>query len=67
MPLVRGLLAAEIVAYALVLLGAGLLAAVRRRQPWILLGLPLSIACMHLPWGAGFIWSMIAAKVPPEK
>jgi succinoglycan biosynthesis protein ExoA len=56
------LLVAEIMIYALILLAAGVLAAVKRRQPFLVLGLLLSIACMHLSWGAGFLSSMIAAK-----
>lgn len=67
LPFFRWLLAAEIVIYGLILLAAGLRAGGRARQALLVAGLPLSIACMHLSWGAGFLWSMIAAKVPSNR
>ena len=55
----RWALVLELIIYATVLLLAGLLSAVRQRKIYLLIGLPLSIATMHLAWGGGFLWSMI--------
>jgi succinoglycan biosynthesis protein ExoA len=66
-PFFAWLFVAEVGTYILVLAFAGLVAASRRRRAFLVLGLPLSIACMHLSWGAGFIWSMIATKVLPAQ
>jgi succinoglycan biosynthesis protein ExoA len=66
----RLLLAAEIVLYALVLLAAGVQAALRRRRFSLVLGLPLAISVMHISWGAGFLWSIInriATRLESEK
>jgi succinoglycan biosynthesis protein ExoA len=58
LPLARFLLLLEIVLYLLALGAAGVLAAAIRRQPSLLIGLPLAIATMHLAWGSGFVWSI---------
>lgn len=58
-PLARLLLALEVGLYLLALLVAAAEAALRRRKGFLLLGLPLAIATMHLAWGAGFWWSML--------
>lgn len=63
-PVMGYLLLAEVVFYLIALLAAGILAALRNRRPSLAVGLPLAIACMHIPWGAGFLWSMITAIVP---
>jgi glycosyltransferase involved in cell wall biosynthesis len=67
LPIVRWLLVLSVAAYLLVLVAAGLQAAVKHRQVFLIWGLPLAIACMHLSWGSGFIWSMIAGNRPPAK
>lgn len=59
LPLFRLLLAAEVSLYACTLAVAGVLAAVKRRNFSLVLGLPLAISCMHISWGAGFLWSII--------
>jgi glycosyltransferase involved in cell wall biosynthesis len=59
LPLFRWLLAAEAALYALILLLAGLQAAIHQRKGTLVIGLPLAIADMHIAWGAGFLWSMI--------
>jgi succinoglycan biosynthesis protein ExoA len=45
-----------------VLVVAGLLQALTRRDPTQLLGLPLSLATMHLSWGASFLWGLVSPK-----
>jgi succinoglycan biosynthesis protein ExoA len=67
LPVMGSLLALELAAYGLLLLAAGFLAAWKRRQGLLIAGLPLAIACMHLSWGSGFLWSMIAGNRPPAK
>ena len=58
-PVFRWLLAAEVLLYALILILAGIQAAIRQRKLTLMIGLPLAIANMHIAWGAGFLWSMI--------
>jgi glycosyltransferase involved in cell wall biosynthesis len=65
LPVARWLLVFSVVAYASILLFAGFLGALKRRQAFLIAGLPLAIACMHLSWGSGFLWSMIAGNRPP--
>lgn len=55
----RTLLAGEILLYALILFAAGCQAALQRKKPGFVIGIPLSIATMHITWGAGFLWSII--------
>lgn len=50
----------QVVSYALVLLGAGLHKAASKRNLWLIIGIPLAIATMHLAWGSAFLWSMIS-------
>jgi hypothetical protein len=49
-----------------VLAAAGLQTAFRQKKPFLAAGLPLAIASMHLPWGWGFLWSMIKGISAPE-
>jgi hypothetical protein len=53
------LLALELTIYFIALLLAGMLASLRQKKIFLFIGLPLSIATMHLAWGGGFLWSMI--------
>jgi succinoglycan biosynthesis protein ExoA len=48
----------ESVAYILILIAAGFLAAGKQRDWTLVIGVPLAIACMHLAWGSAFLWSM---------
>lgn len=59
-PIARWLLLAEALIYSSALIIAGTRAAFSRRQPTLLIGLPLAIATMHFAWGSGFLWSLIA-------
>jgi glycosyltransferase involved in cell wall biosynthesis len=57
----RWLLIAELILYFSVLLLAGLYAAIKRQKLYLLPGLPLAIAAMHVSWGSGFLWSMLSS------
>lgn len=61
------LLALEILLYVTVLLSAGLLSALRHHKRYLFIGLPLSIATMHLAWGSGFLWSMVTSTLDRQK
>lgn len=58
-PLFGALLILEILLYSITLLFLGLIEGFRTHSLQILIGLPLSIASMHLAWGSGFLWSMV--------
>ncbi|MCI0609859.1 MAG: glycosyltransferase family 2 protein [Anaerolineae bacterium] len=60
-PLFRIVLAVELLLYFSVLLFVGLRVALRRRKPYLFLGLPLAIPVMHVSWGSGFLWSILTA------
>jgi glycosyltransferase involved in cell wall biosynthesis len=51
---------AQVVSYALLLLAAGFVEAVRARKPLLVIGLPLAIITMHFFWGGAFLWSMLS-------
>lgn len=57
--LIGWLFVLELTIYVAVLLLAGVLSSLRQRKIYLFMGLPLSIATMHLAWGGGFLWSMI--------
>ncbi len=58
----RILLAGEIMVYLTILFGAGLAAALRRKDAALILGLPLSMTTMHFSWGGGFLWSLVTGQ-----
>ena len=66
-PFAIWLLTLEIALYGTVLLLAGLLSALRHQRIYLFIGLPLSIATMHLAWGAGFLWSMLMLIMDTKK
>jgi succinoglycan biosynthesis protein ExoA len=69
LPLSRVLFLAQIIIYALALLGAGLVAAIKTKDLSLVVGLPMAISFMHVSWGMGFLWSMIRGvftKTVPE-
>jgi succinoglycan biosynthesis protein ExoA len=66
-PLAAWLLSLELAIYGTVLLLAGLLSAWRQRKIYLFIGLPLSIATMHLAWGGGFLWSLIMSLLEKQK
>jgi hypothetical protein len=53
-----GFLIGVLGAYSLVLFLAGVHLAIRQKRLFLCLGVPLSIACMHFSWGAGFLWGL---------
>ena len=55
------LLALQLSAYFFVLGLAGLRLAIKTRKGFLIWGLPLAIATMHITWGAGFLWSGITS------
>jgi succinoglycan biosynthesis protein ExoA len=59
LPIFRVLLGTEILIYFIILCAAGIQAAVSQKKGFLVIGLPLAIAAMHIAWGAGFSWSMI--------
>jgi glycosyltransferase involved in cell wall biosynthesis len=60
-PTLRFVLAGELLMYFSVLIYTGLRAALRKRKPYLFLGLPLAIPVMHVSWGGGFLWSILTA------
>ncbi|MFH1523503.1 MAG: glycosyltransferase family 2 protein [Chloroflexota bacterium] len=59
LPVFWFLLAAESLTYILILAIVGIRVAVRQKKAYLTIGLPLSIATMHIFWSIGFLWSMI--------
>jgi succinoglycan biosynthesis protein ExoA len=59
LPIFWVLLGIEIFLYAIILIAAGIMTAAKRKKISLAVGLPLAIACMHICWGSGFLWSMI--------
>jgi succinoglycan biosynthesis protein ExoA len=57
--LARVLLLAGIACYLLILAGASVPIAVKKRDPRLIFGIPLAIMTMHFSWGFGFWWSLI--------
>ena len=53
------ILAGLIVVYITTLFLAGLQTSIRNKDPELLIGVPLAIACMHFSWGGGFLWGII--------
>jgi glycosyltransferase involved in cell wall biosynthesis len=61
-PFARVLLAVELLFYFSIMILAGLNAAFRQRNTYLILGLPLAIPAMHLAWGSGFLWSILTSS-----
>jgi succinoglycan biosynthesis protein ExoA len=61
-PFVFGVLVLVIVTYFSVLLLAGMHAARKHHKLYLLPGLPLAIAAMHISWGSGFLWSVLTSS-----
>jgi succinoglycan biosynthesis protein ExoA len=57
------LLLAEIAFYGLIIVAAGIQRAVKMRDAWIAIGLPIAIAIMHISWGLAFLWSFLQATI----
>jgi glycosyltransferase involved in cell wall biosynthesis len=54
----RFIFTAELLGYFSILGLAGLKLAVEKHKAFLIIGLPLSIASMHIAWGMGFLWSL---------
>lgn len=59
-PFFGWLLAFELLAYFGILSLAGLRSTIQHRGAFLLFGLPLAITVMHIAWGSGFLWSILA-------
>lgn len=59
LPVMHWVLLFVLLVYGGVLLAAGLERAARRTDAALAIGVPLAILCMHLCWGAAFLWSLI--------
>lgn len=59
-PVFGWLLAFELLAYFGILSLAGLRSTIQHRGAFLLFGLPLAITVMHIAWGSGFLWSILA-------
>lgn len=57
----RYLLALQLLVYGSILGLAGVRLAWKKKKGFLIWGLPLSIATMHIAWGAGFLWSGITS------
>lgn len=57
----RILLALQLSVYFFVLGAAGLHLALKKKKGFLVWGLPLAAAAMHMAWGAGFLWSGISS------
>ncbi len=59
--LARMLLGLEVALYALALLVTGAQTALEKRDPVLLMGVPLAIAIMHFAWGTAFLFSLFSS------
>ena len=66
LPSARFILAGELILYFGIMMLAGLDAAIRRKKPYLALGLPLAIPVMHITWGSGLLWSMLASSIQED-
>lgn len=55
------LLVFQLFVYFFILGLAGIQLAIKTRKGFLIWGLPLAIATMHITWGAGFLWSGITS------
>ncbi len=59
-PLARAVLAGELLLYFFIMILAGFQAAFQQQKIYLLPGLPLAIAAMHMAWGSGFLWGILS-------
>ena len=62
-PVAGILLAGELLLYFSIMILAGFHAAFQHRKAYLIPGLPLSIAAMHISWGSGFLWSILTPSI----
>lgn len=61
-PLFSGLVGLELLAYFGLLGLVSLQLGFKRREFFLVFGLPLAIAVMHFAWGGGFLWSILSGR-----
>jgi len=54
-------LVSELLLYFFIMILAGLYAALQQRRAYLIPGLLLAISAMHIAWGSGFLWSILAS------
>ena len=59
LPVAGWIFVLELVIYSLIILLVGVQQGIKRRDPALILGVPLAIVVMHISWGSAFLWSMI--------
>jgi succinoglycan biosynthesis protein ExoA len=64
-PFFSAILILELLLYSITLFIFGLRDAIKSRFLPLFLGIPLSIASMHISWGSGFLWSMVTGVRQP--
>ena len=62
-PMTRILLVGEILLYFSIMILTGFFSAFRQHKVYLIPGLPLVIPAMHIAWGGGFLWSMLASSL----
>lgn len=60
-PIAFYILVVQLFLYFIVLGLAGLKLAFSKQKGYLIFGIPLAIATMHIAWGAGFLWSGISS------
>jgi succinoglycan biosynthesis protein ExoA len=60
-PFARIVLVSELLLYFFIMILAGLYSALQQRKAYLILGLPFAIFAMHIAWGSGFLWSILAS------
>lgn len=48
--------------YLIILFGTSLRSCFKKSDPYLFIGMPLAMACMHFSWGTGFLYSMIKGR-----
>ncbi len=66
-PAAQVLLGLQLGLYAGTTFIVGLIEAIRRRSPGLIVGFPLAIWTMHLAWGGGFLWSLLTAVIGGDR
>ena len=60
-PFAKIVLVSELLLYFFIMILAGLYAALQQRRAYLIPGLLLAISAMHIAWGSGFLWSILAS------
>ena len=60
-PFARIVLVSELLLYFFIMILAGLYVALQQRRAYLIPGLLLAISAMHIAWGSGFLWSILAS------